>query len=54
MRYVGSPKEGDIKMDLPEIVHECKRLDWTGLEWGKLLAFVSMEMNLLRFLKAEN
>jgi len=27
MRYVGSDKEGEIKMDLPEIVHEGKRLD---------------------------
>ena len=41
-------------MDLPEIVHECKRLDSTGLGWGQLLAFVSLEMNLLSFLKAEN
>jgi hypothetical protein len=41
-------------MDLPEIVHEGKRLDCTGFGWGQLLAFVSMEMNLLSFLKAEN
>lgn len=54
MRYVGSDKEGEIKMDLPEIVHEGKRLDWTGLGWVQLLAFVSMEMNVLSFLKAEN
>jgi len=54
MRYVGSDKEGDIRMDLPEIVNEGKRLDCTGLGWGQLLAFVSMETNLLSFLKAEN
>jgi hypothetical protein len=41
-------------MDVPEIIHVGKRLYWAGLRWGQLLAFVSMEMDLLSSLKAEN